>query len=83
MPRSRGALAASESLFRQYVTIMTTPHIFLFKVKDADSLYEAIKKASELSQDEITKMSELSRQKMKNEFDREIVIEKYLTEINS
>ena len=56
---------------------------FLFNVKDADSLYEAVKKASELSQDEITKMSELSRQKMKNEFDREIVIEKYLTEINN
>jgi len=56
---------------------------FLFKVRDTDSLFEAIKKAVNLSQKEISEMSTNSRRKMKNEFDREIVIEKYLNEINS
>lgn len=56
---------------------------FLFNVRDADSLYKAIMKAISLNQDEITEMSRLSREKMEREFDREIVIEKYLKEINS
>lgn len=54
----------------------------LFEPKDSDSLFEAIKKAVNFTQEEITQMSNFSREKMEKEFDREIVIEKYLYEIN-
>ena len=54
----------------------------MFEPKDSDSLFEAIKKAVNFTQEEITQMSNFSREKMEKEFDREIVIEKYLYEIN-
>jgi galacturonosyltransferase len=56
---------------------------FGFKVKDADSLTAVIEKFVALSYQQKRAMGEAGRKKVEREFDRKIVIEKYLNQINS
>ncbi len=51
---------------------------FLFEVKDSNSLYGAIKKAVSLSEEERKSMGIAAREKMLNEFDRNIIVNAYL-----
>ena len=53
------------------------------KAKDADSLVEAIHKFIELPKDRKEEMGKAGRKKAESEFDRRIVIQKYLEEIRS
>lgn len=52
---------------------------FLFNVKDSGSLYDAVKKATALSEDERRLMGLSAHEKMVSEFDRNIIVEKYLS----
>ena len=54
---------------------------YLFQVRDADSLIEAVRKFIGLRYDERLAMSKAARIKMEKEFNREIVTNTYLTEI--
>lgn len=51
---------------------------FLFKVKDSDALYASIKKAVALSEDERKRMGIAAHEKTAREFDRNIIVKKYL-----
>ena len=53
------------------------------EAKDADSLFNAMKKFIELPWKEKEKMGLLGREKMQREYDRNIVIDAYLNQINS
>ncbi|MBQ9530758.1 MAG: glycosyltransferase family 4 protein [Eubacterium sp.] len=52
------------------------------KVKDADSLAEAIEKFINTPYDKQIEMGKLGREKMEKEFDRQIVVSKYIEVIN-
>ena len=54
---------------------------YLFDAKDADGLVEALRKFMELSYDEKVQMGQRGRERMEKQFDRNIVINKYLNEI--
>lgn len=54
-----------------------------FKPRNADSLYDAIMRFIDLPYDQKKKMGEAARQKMEKEFDREIVVEAYLRELQA
>ncbi|MDC7278818.1 glycosyltransferase family 4 protein [Butyrivibrio fibrisolvens] len=54
-----------------------------FKAKDSKSLIDAIECFLSLSHDEKITMGKAARKKVINEFDRNIVIDKYLKEINN
>ena len=56
---------------------------FGFEVKNAESLIEALDKFLSLSHDEKREMGKRGREKMLNEFDRKIVINKYFDVINN
>ena len=56
---------------------------FGFQVKDADSLTAVIKKFVALPYEQKRAMGEAGRKKIEREFDRKIVIKKYLNQINS
>ncbi len=56
---------------------------YLVKVKDTNGLINAVEKFILLSNDERAKMGLLGREKVEREFDRKIVVNKYLDEINS
>lgn len=56
---------------------------FGFKVRDADSLTAVIEKFVALSYEQKCEMGKAGRKKMEIEFDRNIVIGKYLNQINS
>lgn len=56
---------------------------FLCKVADVESLINAMKKFIELSQEEKVLMGKRSREKAEKEFDRKIVVEAYLDEIEN
>lgn len=56
---------------------------FGFKVRDADSLTAVIEKFVALSYEQKCEMGKAGRKKMETEFDRNIVIGKYLNQINS
>ena len=47
---------------------------YLAKIKDPDSLYEAMKKAENLSEEQMKTMSISAREKMVNEFDKQKVV---------
>ena len=55
---------------------------YLFDVKDGESLLKAAKKFTELTNDEIREMSMASRKKMETEFNREVIIKKYVNFAN-
>ncbi len=55
---------------------------FLCEVADTNSLVEAMEKFIELPQEEKVLMGKRSREKAEKEFDRNIVVESYLDEIN-
>lgn len=55
---------------------------FLFKVKSAQSLKDKIIQFIDLSEEQRAEMGKESRKKVKKEFDRRIVINAYLEEIN-
>lgn len=55
---------------------------FGFRVRDAESLVNAIKKFIELPYERKKSMGYEGRRKMKREFDRKIIIDAYLEEIN-
>lgn len=55
---------------------------FLFKVQDSDSLYDAIKKAASLSSEQRQQMGLSAREKMEKEFDRNIIVNTYLSLID-
>lgn len=52
---------------------------FLFEVRNSNSLYEAIKKAVSLSEEERKSMGIAAHEKMSNEFDRNIIVNNYLS----
>lgn len=54
---------------------------FLFPERDTDALIECINKFLELSREERETMGKLGRKKMENEFNRRIVIDAYMNEI--
>lgn len=54
----------------------------LFDVKNSDSLISAIKRFMNLNYDNKLEMGILGRKKMEAEFDRQIVVERYIKEIN-
>lgn len=54
---------------------------YLFETGDADSLAQAMKKVIALSHEERVRMGCAGRQKIEKEFDRKIVMEKYLKEL--
>ena len=56
---------------------------YLVKVKDANGLINAVEKFILLSNDERAKMGLLGREKVEREFDRKIVVKKYIDAINS
>ena len=56
---------------------------FTFAVQSADALADAVKKFLAQNEDEHRAMGKAARQKMEREFDREIVISKYLKEIQA
>lgn len=56
---------------------------FTFAVQSADALTAAVKKFLAQSEDEHRAMGKAAREKMEREFDREIVISKYLKEIEA
>ncbi|MBE5739713.1 MAG: glycosyltransferase family 4 protein [Clostridiales bacterium] len=56
---------------------------FGFEPKDVDSLCAAIEKFIHLPYEEKSKMGKLGREKMEEQFDRQIVVNRYLEEINS
>jgi len=55
---------------------------YLFEVKSSKSLEEKIIRFIGLSQEEREKMGQASREKVENEFDREIVIDEYMKAID-
>lgn len=55
---------------------------FLFKVKDVNSMVDAVEKFLKLSHQEKADMGKTARVKMEKEFDRDIVTKIYLEEIN-
>ena len=55
---------------------------FLVKVKDVESLKDKIEKFINLSYEEQKQMGLAGRKKMEKYFDRQIVVSKYLNEIN-
>lgn len=55
---------------------------YIFKTKDADSLTEVLEKFIRLSTEERTQMGLKGREKMEREFDRQIVIQKYMDELD-
>ncbi len=54
---------------------------YVFKVRDVDSMVEAVEKFLALSHEEKVEMGKRAREKMEREFDRNIVTEIYLEEI--
>lgn len=56
---------------------------YLFETGSAESLAEAIKKVISLSYEQKTEMGKKAREKVEKEFDRKIVIEKYLKEVEN
>ena len=56
---------------------------YLVEVKDGKSLAAAMERFVMLPYSEKVKMGQSARAKVENEFDRQIVVEKYLNEINS
>ncbi len=56
---------------------------FLFKSQSADSLIEAIDKFLKISVEERKEMGIAAREKMINEFNRQLVIDAYMTEIDA
>lgn len=56
---------------------------FYCKLKDSNSLVEALRKFMELSYEERAEMGRKSREKVEREFDRMIVVEHYYEEIQS
>ena len=56
---------------------------FLFEVKSADALYEKAVKLISLTFEERAEMARAARQKMEKQFDRNIVIETYVGEIEN
>jgi len=54
-----------------------------FAVQDAEALTEAVRKFLAQSEEEHRRMGKAAREKMEHEFDREIVISKYLKEIEA
>lgn len=54
---------------------------FGFKPKDAQAIVEAVERFLALPHDKKAEMGRMARKKVESEFDRNIVIEKYLTEI--
>lgn len=56
---------------------------FGFKVKDVDSIKTAVDKFLFLSQEQKCEMGKKGRNKMENQFDRKIVIQKYVDVINN
>jgi galacturonosyltransferase len=54
---------------------------FLFDVKNSDSLISVIQKFMNLNYEDKLEMGVLGRRKMESEFDREIVVNRYLEEI--
>lgn len=55
---------------------------FLFNAQDSESLINSIRKFIDLNYKDKLKMGILGRRKMENEFDRQIVVDKYIKEIN-
>ncbi len=55
---------------------------YCFSVKNADALWECVTRFLQLSQGERAQMGALARKKMEEEFDRNIVINAYMEEIN-
>lgn len=55
---------------------------FSFEVKNSKSLTDTVRKFIKLSHDEKKKMGEFGREKIEREFNRSIVIDAYLEEIN-
>lgn len=56
---------------------------FTFAAQSADALTDAVRKFLAQSEEEHRAMGKAAREKMEREFDREIVISKYLKEINA
>lgn len=56
---------------------------FLFELKNVDSMVEAVERFMRLSHEEKAEMGKAARLKMENEFNREIVTNIYLEEINN
>lgn len=56
---------------------------YLFKVGDADDLTDKVEKFISLSDEEKATMGAAGREKIEKEFDRQIVVEKYLKEIEA
>lgn len=56
---------------------------FLFNVQDVPSMVDAVEKFLALSNEEKTAMGRLAREKMEKEFDRNIVTNIYIEEINA
>ena len=54
---------------------------FLFEAKNTFDLVDKVEKFLKLSYDEKCKMGKNARRKVEEEFDREIVVEKYLNSI--
>ena len=55
---------------------------FLFKAGDADSLDDVIEKVMKLSSEQMVEMGLAGRAKVEKDFNREIVIKKYIDEVN-
>lgn len=56
---------------------------YLFEVKNADDLYDKTVKLISIPFDEREKMARAAREKMEKQFDRNIVVETYINEIQS
>lgn len=56
---------------------------FLFPPKDCNALTKTVERFLQLSHDEREVMGKYAHEKMVNEFDRQIVVEKYMEEIKS
>ena len=56
---------------------------YLFKVKDASDLTEKVERFINLPYEEKVRMGQAARRKMEREFDRQVVIDAYLNEINN
>lgn len=56
---------------------------FLVKAKDTKSLIEGVERFLSLSYEDKQKMGRMAREKVEREFDRKIVVEAYLNEINT